>query len=231
MDLVLLLVSWTVVIVAITLLVQKQRERRGRALEQQTRQLGFSFGGNIQPFKGSDIRGLSVLQCDPSAIFDLTMTGKVGDSPAVICDLICASQHCRSVRAVTVAAFRSPSGELPAFRIGAKDLLRCMNETLHTRRLQAERELGKGLLLQCGDSKRADEFFTGDKLSELQACVKRFCIESSPDWVFVYRPCTRVDRKALPGFISEASAIAQVLFAAGPQDAIGSVSAAAASAR
>lgn len=231
MDLVLLLASWTVVIVAITLLVQKRRERRLRMLEQQTLQLGFSSGGNFQPFKGSDVHGLSVLQCDPSAIFDLKMTGKVGDATAVICDLICASQHCRSVRAVTIAAFRPASGGgLPVFRIGAKDVLQCMNQAMHPGLLQTERELGKELLFQCSDNKSAGEFFTGNKLSELQACVKRFCIESSPDWVFVYRPCTRVDRKALPGFISETSAIARVLFAAGPQQAIGAVSTAAAGA-
>ncbi len=222
MHLVLLLVSWTVVIVAITLLVQKHRERRRRTLEQQI--LGFSFGGNFHPFKDSDIRQLSVLQCDPTAIFDLTMTGKVGDSAAVVCDLICAGQHCRSVRAVTVAAFRSTCGRLPIFRIGARDLLRYMNEAMHHRRLEHERELEKGLVLQCSDNQGADEFFTRDKLSQLQPCVKRFCIESSPDWVFVYWPCTRVERQALPGFIRETSVIAKAVLGPGSQAAINSVS-------
>jgi hypothetical protein len=228
-DLALFLVAWTIIIVALTLIVQKRLERRRRTLEQQALRLGFSFGGNCQPFAGSDIRGLSVLQCDPSAIFDFTMTGKVGDSPAVICDLICAGQHCRSVKAVTIAAFRSPSGGLPVFRLGAPDLLRYMSQAMHPLRLETEREVGKGLLLQCSDNKDAGEFFTRGKLSELQACIKRFCIESSPDWVFIYQPCTRVARKELPGFIREVSAIARILLAES-QGASESVSAASAGA-
>jgi hypothetical protein len=229
-DLILLLAGWTVAIVAITLLVQRRRERRRRMLEQQTLQkLGFSFGGNFQPFKDTDVRGLSVLRCDPSAIFDLTMSGKVGDSSAVICDLICASQHCRSVRAVTIAAFRSPSGVgLPVFRIASRDQLHYMNDAMHACQIENERELGKGLVLQSSDNRKADEFFPQSKISGLQSCVKRFCIESSPDWVFVYRPCARVDRKELSAFASETSAIARVLFAAGTQGTVGSVSAAAA---
>jgi hypothetical protein len=212
MEVVVLLVSWTLVLVAIAIVVQRRNARYLRNLEQKALQLGFSPAGNLQPFEGSDLRGLSVLQCDPGAIFDRVMTGKVSESPAVVCDLICSGQHCRSVNAVTIAAFRAPSGGLPGFRIVARGLVRYMKDAMCQPQLETQRDIGKGLLLQCRDKQSAEAFLTPDKLSRLQACAKRFCIESSSDWVFVYQPCRRMKPKELLSFIGGTSAIADILF-------------------
>jgi hypothetical protein len=145
------------------------------------------------------------------------MTGKIGDSPAVIFNLICYGQHCKSVNAVTIAAFRSPTGRLPRFRIGAKELLQGLKTRIAGADANGETEceFGKRCLLQCAAKDNASDLLTPRKLSALESYAKNLCIESSADWVFAYRPCTRLKLEEWPDFIREASAIAGVLFGAG----------------
>ena len=104
---------WMVLLIAAAVIIGRYRRHHLRTLDEQAQELGFSFDDNGSPFEGSEVRGLSVLRCDPSAIVSRMMTGKIGNSPAVIFNLICYGQHCQSVNAVTIAAFRSPAGTTP----------------------------------------------------------------------------------------------------------------------
>ena len=104
---------WVVLLIAAAMIISKFWRRQLRTLDEQAHELGFSFDDNGSPFDGSEVHGLSVLRCDPSAIVSRMMTGKIGESPAVVFNLICYGQHCQSVNAVTIAAFRSPAGRLP----------------------------------------------------------------------------------------------------------------------
>jgi len=210
---------WVVLLIAAAVIIGKYRRHHLRTLDEQARELGFSFDDNVSPFEGSEVRGLSVLRCDPSAIVSRMMTGKIGNSPAVIFNLICYGQHCQSVNAVTIAAFRSPAGTLPLFRIGAKDVLQGLKTRIAGPDANSETEcaFGKRCVLQCAAKDRADGFLTPRKLSELEGYAKNLCIESSSDWVFAYRPCTRLKLEAWPEFIREVSVIARVLFGAGSE--------------
>jgi hypothetical protein len=206
--------GWIVLLIASAMIVAWYRRRRLRTVDERTRELGFSFDDNSSPFDGSEVRGLSVLRCDPSAIVSRMMTGRVGDRPAVIFNLICYGQHCKSVNAVTIAAFRSPTGRLPRFRIGAKDLLQGLKTRIASQDANSETEceFGKRCLLQCAAQDNASDLLTPRKLSALEGYAKTLCIESSADWVFAYRPCTRLKLEKWPEFIRETSAIAGVLF-------------------
>jgi hypothetical protein len=207
---------WMIVLIAAAIIISKYRQWRLETLDERARELGFSFDENGSPFEGSEVRGLSVLRCDPSAIVSRMMTGKIGGCPAVVFNMICYGKHCQSVNAVTIAAFRSPLGRLPRFRIGAKDLLQGLKTRVagQDANCETECEFGKRCLLQCAEKDNARDFLTPRKLSELEGFAKNLCIESSTDWVFAYRPCTRLKLEAWPDFIREASAIAGVLFGA-----------------
>jgi hypothetical protein len=212
----LLIGGWIVLLIAGAFILTRYRRQHLKTLDERARELGFSFDDNSSPFDGSEVRGLSVLRCDPSAIVSRMMTGKIGECPAVIFNLICYGQHCQSVNAVTIAAFRSPAGPLPRFRIGTKDLLQGLQARIAGKDANGETEceFGKHCLLQFATKDNTSDFLTPKKLSQLEGFAKNFCIESSPDWIFAYRPCTRLKLEAWPDFIREASAIAGVLFGA-----------------
>lgn len=207
---------WIVLLIAAALIIGKFWGRRLKTVDERARELGFAFDDNSSPFDGSEVRGLSVLRCDPSAIVSRMMTGKIGECPAVVFNLICYGQHCRSVNAVTIAAFRSSAGPLPHFRIGTKDLLQGLATRIagSDANCETQCEFGKRCLLQSAARDNTRDFLTPRKLSQLEGFAKNFCIESSADWVFAYRPCTRLKLEAWPDFIREVSAIARVLFGA-----------------
>jgi hypothetical protein len=205
---------WIVLLIAAAFVIGGYRRRRLRTLDERVRELGFCFDDNCNPFDGSEVRGLSVLRCDPSAIVSRVMTGKIGECPAAVFNLICYGEHCRSVNAVTIAAFRSPMRRLPRFRIGTKDLLQGLTTRIAGRdaNCETECEFGKRCLMQSAANDNTSAFLTPQKLSRLEGFAKNLCIESSSDWVFAYRPCTRLKLEAWPGFIREVSAIAGVMF-------------------
>jgi len=219
-----LICGWIVLLVVAAMVIGRYRGWRLKTLDERARELGFSFDDNISPFAGSEVSGLSILRCDPSAIVSRMMTGKIGDCPAVVFNLICYGQHCQSVSAVTIAAFRSPAGPLPRFRIGTKDLLQGLQMRIAGQDANCETQcaFGKRCLLQSAARDNARDFLTPKKLSQLEGFAKNLCIESSPDWIFAYRPCTRLKLEAWPDFIREVSAIAGILFGAGSLSPINS---------
>jgi len=46
--------------------------------------------------------------------------------------------------------------------------------------------------------------------------AKHFHIESSPDWLLIYRPGVTVGFDAVPAFVDEATLVAEVLLAVSP---------------
>ena len=213
---------WMVLLIAAAIVICRYQHWRLKTLDQRAQKLGFSFDDNSSPFEGSEVRGLSVLWCDPSAIVSRMMTGSIGGCPAVVFNLICYSQFCQSVNAVTIAAFRSPMGRLPRFRIGGIELLQGLQARIAGRDANCETEcgFGKRCLLQCAAEDNASDFLTPGKLQGLEGFAKKFCIESSPDWVFIYRPCTRQKLETWPEFIREVSTIANVLFIPGTENSM-----------
>jgi len=219
---IILIGCWMILLIAAAIIICRYQHWRLKTLDQRAQELGFSFDDNSSPFEGSEVRGLSVLRCDPSAIVSRMMTGKISGCPAVVFNLICYGQFCKSVNAVTIAAFRSPTGRIPRFRIGGKELLQGLQSRIAGKDANCETEcsFGKRCLLQCAAEDNARDFLTPRKLLGLEAFAKTFCIESSPDWVFVYRPCTRLKLETWPEFIREASAVANVLFVAGAEGSL-----------
>jgi len=147
---------------------------------------------------------------DASAVVINVMKGAAGRCQAVIFELARLNPACVTVAATTVAGFRCPCGHLPIFQIGEKTLAHRLGDAMAG---AADHDLGqaKQLFVHCPDERSAHEFLSPAKLDRLRATAQHFRIESSPDWILVYRPGVRVRPEALPAFIEGTSALASGL--------------------
>ena len=183
---------------------------RLKRLEQQARQLGFAFDRTAQPFEGSDIRGLSVLEQDASAVVINVMKGTVGGCRALVFELAHLNPACSRVASTTMAAFRCASGQLPVLQIGKESIGHRVADVLEH---HSDIDLGQGnpFFVHCSDQHRAHDFLTPARVEALRRVAAGFCVESSRDWLLIYRPGIRVRPEALPDFIQTASLIASTL--------------------
>ncbi len=184
--------------------------RRLKLLQQQAQRLGFSFDRTAEPFAGSNIRGLSVLEQDPSAVCINVMKGKVGGCRTLVFELAHVNPACSSVASTTMAAFRCASGQLPILQIGKESIGHRVADALQH---NSDVDVGQGheFFVHCPDQRQAQDFFTPTRMETLRRVAGRFCVESSRDWLLIYRPGVRVRPEALPDFIQTASLIASTL--------------------
>ncbi len=186
--------------------------RRLRLLKQRAGALGFSFQDEADPFAGSDVRGLALLEEDAAALTVNVMRGKAGACETLVFE----RAHCNPGSPVpvqtTVAGFRCPSGRLPAFQIGERGWAHRLTDAVEGK---FDLDLGPGcggkLFVHCADAGRVRDLLPGDKLAQLHLEAEHFRVESSPDWILVFRPGKRVKPEGLGDFVSHAAAIATVL--------------------
>ncbi len=189
--------------------------RRLKRLQQQAQRLGFSFDRTAQPFEGSDIHGLSVLEQDPSAVVINVMKGKVGGCRTLIFELAHLNPACSGVASTTMAGFRCPSGQLPILQIGKESIGHRVADALQHR---SDIDVGQGreFFLHCPDQRQAHDFLTPARMETLRRVAAQFCVESSRDWLLIYRPGVRIRPEALPDFMQTASLIASTLLESMP---------------
>ena len=115
----------------------------------------------------------------------------------------------------TYAAFRAPQ-PLPVFHLGAKHTLDRIRERT---RKDAHREFDPRFLHEffvfSSDSGLHD-FLTPAKMQNLLEHAHDYHVESSPDWLLVYRSGVKVPARRLQQFLEETSQIAAVLLHAEP---------------
>lgn len=214
MELVLFFGCLAIIGVGVFLLDCAFTRRRLRGLETQARRLGFSFERTAQPFAGTDIHGLSPLEDASTAVINV-MKGAVGQCSALVFELARVNPACAGVAATTVAGFRCPCGHLPVFQMGKETLAHRFSDALQGK---VDYDLGQGqqFFVHCADARGTQDFLTPAKMERLRLCAQHFRIESSPDWILVYRPGVRVRPEALPDFIQAAALVASTLLDRSP---------------
>ena len=103
----------------------------------------------------------------------------------------------------TCAAFQSRSYQLPVFQIRTKGILDRWQRTMATVvNLDTDPEFAKRFVLFCVDEGEKHRFFTSSKLRHICQSADHFQIQSSPDWLIMFRPGRVVSARNLHQFVS-----------------------------
>jgi hypothetical protein len=201
-------------IIALALVINRALgHRRGDTFQHVAGDLRMNYIARGTPFVGSDVTGLSPLARGAATVAHNILQGTLSGCGALIFELTHFGPSEISPLETTYAAFRAP-GRLPVLHMGAKHTIDRLRERVHK---DAHREF---------DPRFASEFFvfssdpglqgfvTPHKMDELLRHAHDYHIETSPDWLLVYRPGVKVPAKRLGQFIREACGIAGVLLSA-----------------
>ncbi len=191
--------------------------RRERMLRQEANKLGFSFEENANPFEGSDTRGLRVLEGDRAALTLHVMKSGADGCQSLVFDLAHYVPWCSGLVETTIAAFHCPSGQLPIFQIGEKGFAHRVGDLLQGEDdLEIGRQLDQELFVHCAGEPGSRAFLTPDKIAQLHVRGEHFRIESSHEWILIYRPAKKTAPRALPQFVQTTSSIAAALLGRTP---------------
>lgn len=191
--------------------------RRTRHLQREARRLDLQFAPTAKPFRGTRVDSLSLLDDGENTEVENVLESTDQNSPALIFDLGQAEDYAYVV--TTCAAFRSP-GELPAFHIGSRDVLERLEEALgkKTLKIDCDASFAAHFFVQCDDERATRHFLSMRNLGPLCAHPGHCHIQTSPDWLLVYRPGAKVACEQIGTFFDEAKEIAQALLNGEPRN-------------
>lgn len=205
----------TVSLWAGAIILRNRIERRQcRALEQEARQLGFSFVSLAKPFEGSDISDLAFcLQNGSSTQVENLVQGTIYDRHMLVFNLRTYSSLGEGSTVTTCAAFQSGPSQLPVFRICVKGILDRWRDALAGTAVDfdIDPEFAKRFFLCCADETEKHRFFTRSKLLHIHQCADHFQIQSSPDWLLMFRRGRIISARNLRQFVDVTSTIASGL--------------------
>ena len=216
MQVLLLLGLWALLIAAgVTVGVVLPR-RRAKTLHDKAAALGFTYHSVAKPFLGTCVDALTILEDGASTEVENVLERTGGKLRTLIFDEYIASDT--AAVATTFAAFRTPKGNLPCFQIGERNLLERMEEALGKRtvKIDCNPEFSVHFFVQCDDEATTRTFLDAGKLAVLCEHARHFHIESSPDWLLVYRPDVTVGIDGVEQFAKEATVLAEALLVARP---------------
>ncbi len=212
-GIVIALVCWIAILLAVVLFDSTATRRRIGGLKRMSEQLGFTFEPSARPFLNSNVTGLVALQQDEStAVADL-MRGTSHGCEMLVFDLPCCAEFSVNVVLTTLAAFRCTRGRLPLFQVSAKGVVdRLYDAVAKTPHLIAfDEDFERHFSVHCASEAEARDYFTPERVDQLRAHGDGFHIESSPDWLLIFRPGVKVPPSQLPAFVEAASAVAVAL--------------------
>jgi hypothetical protein len=199
-------------LVGAIILGNQLERRRCRALEQEARNLGFSFTSVAKPFYGSPISELAVcLQESCSTEVEKLIQGTMSGRCVLLFNVRTYSSLGEGTTVTTFAAFQSSASRLPVFQIRAKNIVDRCRDALARNAVgrDIDPEFAKRfLLLSCADDAQKHEFFTRSKMLHLLQCADHFQIRSSPNWLLIFRPGGIVSARNLRQFVHVTSKIA-----------------------
>ena len=220
MNVYLMIFATVAVLVGAITLRNRIELQRCRTLEQKARQLGFSFTKIAKPFEGSDIRDLAFCLQEGSSIqVENLVQGTIRDCRMVVFNLRTYSSLGEGSIVTTYAAFQCGPRRLPVFRIRPKGILDRCRDALAGNALDfdIDPEFTKRFLLCCHDDTEKHRFFTRSKLLHIRECADHFQIQSSPDWLLMFRPGAIISARNLRQFVDVTSTIASGLLDLEPQ--------------
>jgi hypothetical protein len=189
--------------------------RRSRKLERKAREMGVAFVELAKPFEGTNVQGLSVLEDGSATFVDNLLERNIGDCRCLIFDVPLVDDSANLV--TTMAAFRLPYLHLPIFQVGGKNAIERMVERAEQAmgkkviEFGADREFAKHFSIRCSDQGEVRAFLTPAKVAFLRDHAAHYRVESSPDWLFIYRPGVKVETTHLQEFADVTSAIASAM--------------------
>jgi hypothetical protein len=216
MQVLLLLTLWALLIAAgVTVGVVLPR-RRARTLHDKAAALGFTYHQLAKPFLGTRVDALTILEDGASTEVENALERADGKLRTLIFDEYIASDT--AAVATTFAAFLAPKGNLPCFQIGERSLLERMEEALgkKTVKIDCDSQFSAHFFVQCDDEATTRTFLHAGKLAVLCEHARHFHIESSPDWLLIYRPDVTVGIDGVEAFAQEATLVAEALLTANP---------------
>ena len=193
--------------------------RRSKVLERKASALGFTYNSVAKPFLDTRVDALTILEDGPSTEVENVLERREARFPVLVFDEYLASDV--AAVATTFAAFRASSGQLPVFQIGARNILERMEEALgkKTLKIDCNSDFSAHFFVQCEDEHATRQFLGAGKLPTLCEHGRHFHIESSPDWLLIYRPGVTVKIDSVARFVSEATVVAEALLASSPMPA------------
>jgi hypothetical protein len=212
LGLALAIVFWLAIAALLILLAVFLTGRRSARWRSIAARGGFEYRASAMPFQGTDISGLTLLESDNDVVVSNLLQGMVRGCYAFLFDLPSCNPSSEQVSTTTVAGFRYPHGRLPILQIAPKQLFDRVEEALALKPcLEIDSEFSKHFLVNCESERDARAFLTPEKLRQLRLQLDNFRIESSPDWLLVYRPGASIKPEKLAEFANAAATIACVL--------------------
>lgn len=190
--------------------------RRSRRFEQKARELGFRYSAQATPFQDSTVQGLTILNAGTLTTVDNLLERSNGYSRFLICDISDVWQETTPL-VTTVAAFRISNIHLPIFEIEEMNVIqRVIEQVEHAlgkklSDLDGDHQFGSNFFVHCPDKNAMQSFLTPAKLAYLRDHAAHYHVESSSDWLLVYRPGFEVPTAELKEFSEIASEMASVL--------------------
>jgi hypothetical protein len=211
-----LIALWVVLVAAALIVGVVFPRRRARRLHDKAGALGFTYHAVARPFLGTRVDSLTILEDGASTEVENALERTGAKLTTIVFDEYLASDT--AAVATTFAAFRAPGGNVPVFQIGERNILERMEEALgkKTLKLECDQHFTAHFYVQCEDEVTTREFLYARKLSVLCEHAKHFHVESSPDWLLIYRPGLTVGFDAVPAFVDEATLVAEALLASSP---------------
>jgi hypothetical protein len=184
---------------------------RSKSLQRRGRSFGLSFEPISEPVTGPQLKATSCLQDGCSTVAFNVLAGRVGGFEVRVFDL--RDESLETPVLTTVAAFRSQNANLPSFELSLKGLFGRIAEALKTRRAAAGKEkLSNQFFIRgAADEQRIHDFLTPPRLERLRLYVNRYRLSCNPEWVFIYRPGTKIKAKDFSRFLEETTKIAEAL--------------------
>jgi hypothetical protein len=211
--------SWVLLAAFITLVSIILTRRRAMSWRSIARRAGFEYCASATPFEGTDIGGLTVLEGDSSCVVTNLLQGMVRGCYTFLFDLSICNPSSEIITTTTIAAFRYPHGRLPVLQIATRNLLDRLGEVLaHTRCLDIDPEFSRHFVVHCVNEGETRVFLTPEKVRQLCLHADHFRIESSSDWLLVYRTGVSVKRQDLPDFAKAAVMVACILLPPEPME-------------
>jgi hypothetical protein len=190
--------------------------RRSRRLEQKARELGFRYSAQATPFQDSAVQGLTVLPVGSLTEVDNLLERSNGCCRFFIGDIGDVWQETMPL-ITTVAAFRVSAIHLPVFEIEEMNVIqRVIEQAEHAlgkklANFDTDQRFGSNFFVHCPDKNAVQSFLTPAKLAYLRDHAAHYHVESSSDWLLIYRPGFEVPAEEIKEFSEITSEMASVL--------------------
>jgi hypothetical protein len=173
-------------------------------------ELGLSYEPRGRPLEGSDVSAFPFLEHGAQTEARNVMRGALHGCPLVMFEMTRFGPSEIASRETTYIAFRAPH-KLPLLHMGARHTLDRLREMTHK---DAHREFDPRFVHEFfvfSSDPGLHGFLTAAKMQALLEHAHDYHMETSPDWLLVYRSGQKVPARRLRRFLEETSEIAAVM--------------------